>query len=287
MIWVSFARMTRSLVRRRYLDPDGRCARPNPAPGLRGPRPHIRGRFGRRGPRSAARPAALGGHAARARLDAAVCAATPFPALGAARRARLLSAFALISPERSISSLTMPFVAALAAAGRVRARSQTGARRSRAGRAVVAAAAVVSYRSTRRYSDFFWTTLILTLAWFFGVRARHAHGAGTRAARARRGSRARARARGRTRDGRGARADRARAARRRRALRLGDGRAGLGRAAAAQGRPGPRARGAALRRADRPGGADRDAPHAGRDAERRGVPRRARAAARPRSTSTG
>jgi signal transduction histidine kinase len=33
---------------------------------------------------------------------------------------------------------------------------------------VIATAAVVSSRSGNAYSDFFWTTLILTLAWFFG-----------------------------------------------------------------------------------------------------------------------
>ncbi|MDX6476347.1 MAG: hypothetical protein QOH95_1858 [Gaiellaceae bacterium] len=78
-----------------------------------------------------------------------------------------LAAFALTSPERSITSLTMPFVAALAAAvslGLVGER-----RRSIAGwAAVVATAAVVDSQSGSAYSDFFWTALILTLAWFFG-----------------------------------------------------------------------------------------------------------------------
>jgi hypothetical protein len=78
-----------------------------------------------------------------------------------------LAAFGLISPERSISSLTMPFVAALAAAvslGLVGDRRQ-----SIAGWAgVIATAAVISSKSANGYSDFFWTTLILTLAWFFG-----------------------------------------------------------------------------------------------------------------------
>ncbi|MGZ4332948.1 MAG: sensor histidine kinase [Gaiellaceae bacterium] len=35
--------------------------------------------------------------------------------------------------------------------------------------AIIGAAAVVDYRSSNHISDFFWTTLILTLAWFFGV----------------------------------------------------------------------------------------------------------------------
>jgi signal transduction histidine kinase len=35
--------------------------------------------------------------------------------------------------------------------------------------AIVGAAAVVDWRSTNSASDFFWTTLILSLAWFFGV----------------------------------------------------------------------------------------------------------------------
>jgi signal transduction histidine kinase len=78
-----------------------------------------------------------------------------------------LAIFALISPERSISSLTMPFVAALAAAvslGLVGDRRQSIAGWA----AVIGAAAVVSSKSGNAYADFFWTTLILTLAWFFG-----------------------------------------------------------------------------------------------------------------------
>jgi signal transduction histidine kinase len=78
-----------------------------------------------------------------------------------------LAAFALISPERSITSLTMPFVAALAAAvslGLVADRRQSIAGWA----AVIATAAVVSSKSGNAYSDFFWTTLILSLAWFFG-----------------------------------------------------------------------------------------------------------------------
>ena len=78
-----------------------------------------------------------------------------------------LCAFALTVPERSITSLTMPFVAALAAAVSL---GLVGDRRlSIAGwAAVVGTAAVVDSRSGSAYSDFFWTTLILTLAWFFG-----------------------------------------------------------------------------------------------------------------------
>src|SRR5438067_751887 len=78
-----------------------------------------------------------------------------------------LSAFALTSPERSITSLTMPFVAALAAA--VSLGLVADRRLSIAGwAAVIATAAVVDSQSGSAYSDFFWTTLILTLAWFFG-----------------------------------------------------------------------------------------------------------------------
>jgi len=78
-----------------------------------------------------------------------------------------LSAFALTSPERSITSLTMPFVAALAAA--VSLGLVADRRLSVAGwAAVIGTAAVVDSRSGPAYSDFFWTTLILTLAWFFG-----------------------------------------------------------------------------------------------------------------------
>jgi signal transduction histidine kinase len=78
-----------------------------------------------------------------------------------------LTCFALISPQSSITSLTMPFVAALAAAvslGLVNDRRQSIAGWA----AVIATAAVVSSKSNSAYTDFFWTTLILTLAWFFG-----------------------------------------------------------------------------------------------------------------------
>jgi signal transduction histidine kinase len=78
-----------------------------------------------------------------------------------------LAAFALTAPERSITSLTMPFVAALAAAVSL---GLVGDRRlSIAGwAAVIATAAVIDSQSGSAYSDFFWSTLILTLAWFFG-----------------------------------------------------------------------------------------------------------------------
>ena len=79
-----------------------------------------------------------------------------------------LSAFALTSPERSITSLTMPFVAALAAA--VSLGLLADRRLAIAGwAAVIATAAVIDSQSGSAYSDFFWTTLILTLAWFFGA----------------------------------------------------------------------------------------------------------------------
>ena len=68
----------------------------------------------------------------------------------------------------STNNLTMPFVAAVMASvsfGLISDRRQSVAGWS----AVVAAAAVVDYQTTAAFSDFFWTTLILTLAWFFGV----------------------------------------------------------------------------------------------------------------------
>jgi signal transduction histidine kinase len=68
----------------------------------------------------------------------------------------------------STNNLTMPFVAAVMASvsfGLIADRRQAVAGWS----AVVAAAAVVDYETTAAFSDFFWTTLILTLAWFFGV----------------------------------------------------------------------------------------------------------------------
>src|SRR6478672_7242144 len=74
-----------------------------------------------------------------------------------------LCAFALTEPKPSITNLTMPLGAAVSL-GLVPDR-----RRSLAGwAAVVATAAVVDSQSGSAYSDFFWTTLILTLGWFFG-----------------------------------------------------------------------------------------------------------------------
>jgi signal transduction histidine kinase len=66
------------------------------------------------------------------------------------------------------TDLSMPFLAALIAAvsfglladERLRIAGWT---------AIVTAAAVVDYRSTSTFADFFWTTLIMSLAWFFGV----------------------------------------------------------------------------------------------------------------------
>lgn len=78
-----------------------------------------------------------------------------------------LAALALIATERTLTSLTMPFVAALAAAvslGLVADRRQAIAGWA----AILASAAVVDSNSASSYSDFFWTSLILTLAWFFG-----------------------------------------------------------------------------------------------------------------------
>jgi signal transduction histidine kinase len=78
-----------------------------------------------------------------------------------------LATFALSSPERSLTSLTMPFLAALAAAvslGLIGNRRQSVAGWA----AVITTASIVSSKSGNAYSDFFWTMLILTLAWFFG-----------------------------------------------------------------------------------------------------------------------
>jgi signal transduction histidine kinase len=79
-----------------------------------------------------------------------------------------LGVFALATSEQTINALTMPFVAALAAAV---AFGLVGERRLEiAGwTALVATAAVIDFQSSTPYADFFWTTLILSLAWFFGV----------------------------------------------------------------------------------------------------------------------
>jgi signal transduction histidine kinase len=79
----------------------------------------------------------------------------------------VLSALALLVSESALTSLTMPFVAALAAAvslGLVPDRRQAIAGWA----AIIGTAAVVDSKSASSYSDFFWTALILTLAWFFG-----------------------------------------------------------------------------------------------------------------------
>jgi signal transduction histidine kinase len=69
---------------------------------------------------------------------------------------------------KTTQSLTMPFIAAVAAA--VAFGFQRERRLAIAGWAAVAgAAAFVDYRTTGTLSDFFWTTLILSLAWVFGI----------------------------------------------------------------------------------------------------------------------
>jgi len=89
----------------------------------------------------------------------------PFWAPIAACTALIALAFAA---GLSTNNLTMPFVAAVMAP--VSFGLISDRRRSVAGwSAIVAAAAVVDYQTTAAFSDFFWTTLILTLAWFFGV----------------------------------------------------------------------------------------------------------------------
>ena len=63
---------------------------------------------------------------------------------------------------------TLPFIAALLTAASF---GLLGERRLRAAgwSAIIGAAAIVDYRSSGTAADFFWTTLIMTLAWFFGV----------------------------------------------------------------------------------------------------------------------
>ena len=78
-----------------------------------------------------------------------------------------LIAFA-VAAGASANNLTLPFVAAVLTSvsfGLITDRRQAIAGWS----AVIAAAAVVDYQTTAAFSDFFWTTLILTLFWFFGV----------------------------------------------------------------------------------------------------------------------
>lgn len=98
-------------------------------------------------------------------LPFAVRRFAPFWAPLAVSAALMLLAWAA---SLSTNNLTMPFVAAVMAAvsfGLIADR-----RRAIAGwSAVIAAAAVMDFQTDAAFSDFFWTTLILTLAWFFGV----------------------------------------------------------------------------------------------------------------------
>jgi signal transduction histidine kinase len=74
----------------------------------------------------------------------------------------------VINSTQAANNLTMPFVAAIAAAisfGLIPER-----RHAIAGwAALVATAAIVGFKAGSAFSDFFWTMLILTLAWFFGA----------------------------------------------------------------------------------------------------------------------
>ena len=79
-----------------------------------------------------------------------------------------LALFAVVGNEKTIDHLTMPFIAAITVVvsfGLNRDRRQSVAGWA----ALVATAAFVDYQSSSAFSDFFWTLLILTLAWFFGV----------------------------------------------------------------------------------------------------------------------
>jgi signal transduction histidine kinase len=78
-----------------------------------------------------------------------------------------LAAFGIVEGAGT-QDTTLPFIAALLIAGssglladrRLRIAGWCG---------IVGAAAVVDYRSTSTPADFFWTTLILSIFWFFGV----------------------------------------------------------------------------------------------------------------------
>ena len=103
----------------------------------------------------------------------AVCWSLPYtfrrrsPALPSFAAAAALVALALVDGSGA-ASLSMPFLAALVTA--VSFGLLADERMRVAGWcAVVGAAAVVDYESTSTFADFFWTTLILTLAWFFGA----------------------------------------------------------------------------------------------------------------------
>lgn len=74
----------------------------------------------------------------------------------------------VINSTQAANNLTMPFVAAMAAAvsfGLIPVRRQAIAGWT----ALVATAALVGFKAGSAFSDFFWTMLILTLAWFFGA----------------------------------------------------------------------------------------------------------------------
>jgi signal transduction histidine kinase len=69
---------------------------------------------------------------------------------------------------KSTENLSMPFLGALAAA--VSFGALADRRQQIAGWcAIVGAAAIVDYRSSNTAADFFWTTLIFSLAWVFGA----------------------------------------------------------------------------------------------------------------------
>ena len=89
------------------------------------------------------------------------------PLVGPAAAAVAVVLLALVLGD-SMNHLSMPFVAALLAAvswGLLPDRRLRIAGWS----SIVLAAAFVDYQTSNAFSDFFWTTLILTLAWFFGA----------------------------------------------------------------------------------------------------------------------
>jgi signal transduction histidine kinase len=68
----------------------------------------------------------------------------------------------------AVDKLTLPFIAALATSvsfGLLREQRQ----RIAGWAAIIAAATIVNYQSSSKPADFFWTTLIFSLAWIFGV----------------------------------------------------------------------------------------------------------------------
>ena len=81
--------------------------------------------------------------------------------------AAALGLVAAVDPTAT-QRLTMPFIAAIAAAVAFGYQRERGL--AIAGWAAIAgAAAFLDYRTTSTLADFFWTTLILSLAWVFGV----------------------------------------------------------------------------------------------------------------------